>query len=191
MAAVYVNAYFTLVIAAWDVEDVGLPGLGCHRQAPPYTTFNFTSTCCMYEVNPSLTRTTPTPWYFQRGWTFQEYILSRRQLIFHDNTVSWTCQLSNHTESGHHGGHPKSSNALPTSIDRQIWTSWPNISSYLENVQQYSLRTLTRSDDVLNAFRAFTVVQGRAMEGGILMASQNCSLVQLCCGLRRTCWRGA
>lgn len=47
-------------------------------------------------------------------------------------------------------------------------TKWPDIYAYAGSVEVYRQRDLTYSNDVLNAFRVFTTIYGRTMEGGFL-----------------------
>jgi hypothetical protein len=171
MASIYANAYFT--IAACDgTAGSGLAGSKPERhREPPYGCFQFSQTCQMQLMQPMeyLSRAEVRK-YDTRGWTFQEWMLSRRILVFHDQTVSWKCKTRVQQENGtvplpevvH---HQRNESDL---IRGDIWTSWPNIRSYLENVTGYSGRDLTDGSDKLKAFAAMMQVQGRPMKGRML-----------------------
>lgn len=172
MASIYVNAYFTIVSADAKRTDAGLTGIGPHRpREMPYRQFHFGPGTTMFQVDPILHDAKSK--YSTRGWTYQEWILSPRRLVFHNQTVTWMCQEIIVEESGHE--HVKSFLPdvwLPTYLDGEeaelIWTRWPNLYAYLTTIERYSMRELSFSEDVLNAFEAFITVQGRAMKGGML-----------------------
>lgn len=172
MAAIYTNAYFTIVSADAKHTDEGLTGIGPHRlRNIPYRQFPFGPATTMFQIDPILQDARSR--YFTRGWTYQEWILSPRRLVFHNQTVTWMCQKIIIEESGHE--HVKSFLPdvwLPTYLDGEeaelIWTRWPNLYAYLTTIERYSMRELSFPEDVLNAFDAFITVQGRAMKGGML-----------------------
>lgn len=60
------------------------------QQTIKFPTFEF---CEMHEIDPAKLAAWRT-----RGWTFQEGMLSRRLLIFGDDVVNWSCQLSSWQE---------------------------------------------------------------------------------------------
>lgn len=169
MASVYVNAYFTIV-AVGDA-NIGLTGLYPERpREGPYQRFDFSPSCTIYELNPRKFVRYNKARYFTRGWTFQEWNLSRRRLIFHDDTATWICQKRMRDETGVHHSHEvfESETIMPTETFSRIWTPWPNLESYLDIVVRYTERDLSYADDALNAFEAFITVYGRTMYGGIL-----------------------
>jgi hypothetical protein len=90
MASIYANAYLT--IAACDgTAGSGLAGIKPERhREPPYGCFQFSKTCQMQLMQPiKYLSISEVRMYDTRGWTFQEWMLSRRILVFHDQTVSW------------------------------------------------------------------------------------------------------
>ncbi|KAH7398411.1 heterokaryon incompatibility protein-domain-containing protein [Pyrenochaeta sp. MPI-SDFR-AT-0127] len=166
-ASIYANAYFTIAASEGEDGDFGLPGLSSSSpRQPPYCEFQFTPECHMVERNPTLSADS---WdgarYHTRGWTLQEYVLSRRILVFHHQTVSWVCQVDSVQENGVEPQERAVPNLRTNFLHSLIWTSWPNIRSYANMVETYSRRELTNQDDALNAFDAFITVQGRPMEG--------------------------
>lgn len=169
MASIYANAYFTIAASEGEGGDFGLPGLTSDSpRHQPFREFHFSPTCRMLERNPSFALEGEEMRYHTRGWTFQEFTLSRRLLVFHHQTVSWACQLSVQQENGAEPLLRVIPAVSPDEIQGLVWTRWPNLRSYLEMVQDYSNRDLSYSEDVLNAFDAFITVQGRAMKGGML-----------------------
>lgn len=169
MAAIYVNAYLTIV--AMEAVDTGLLGVSPERpRKNPHRRFDFDPTCSMFELIPRASSRIPYKYYFRRGWIFQEWTLARRRLVFHDNTTSWLCHQSSHDELGvvRNRDSFKAATTKPTETKLQLWTPWPNLNSYLEMVQRYTGRLLSYPEDALNAFHAFISVYERTMQGGIL-----------------------
>lgn len=100
-----------------------------------------------------------------RGWTFQEWVLSKRCLFFSRGQVLFRCQESSGLESFQHPTSTRSSNTaiipkfwadsqcaatiLPTiSLDSPIW----NFHTYNNLVRNYTGRNLTYSSDIFYAF---------------------------------------
>jgi hypothetical protein len=69
----------------WAFRPSGL--FACYPRREAFKQFDFRSNCCM--VDPvSMEYSYEEPKYHQRGWTFQEWVLSYRILVFHDQAVS-------------------------------------------------------------------------------------------------------
>ncbi|KAN0094122.1 HET domain containing protein [Hyaloscypha variabilis] len=91
MAAIYNRSVLTIIAAFGDDSDAGLPGIGFDRQerlhvdVGDFTVISGTPTQPLY-ANPEYYTTWNT-----RAWTFQEYILSIRCLIFLNHEVYWRC----------------------------------------------------------------------------------------------------
>ncbi|KAI1179591.1 heterokaryon incompatibility protein-domain-containing protein [Nemania sp. FL0916] len=91
MDLVYEQAYFTIIAGSGTDADSGLPGV---REGTRSSSRQVTS-----EVLPgvklvlchTLQDIVAKSEYHHRGWTFQEYYLSRRKIIFIDNTVYFEC----------------------------------------------------------------------------------------------------
>lgn len=90
MDVVYKNAELTIVAAAGQNADYGLPGVG-NRQRREQTEIkigkhHFVATT----TNPN--QCLETSIYQTRGWTYQEYFFSRRMLVFSDFQVTFECR---------------------------------------------------------------------------------------------------
>ena len=89
MDLIYSNARLTIIAAAGDNPEYGLPGVnGTIRRVQP----------CLEVGEHSLVSTLPHPirsinhsTWASRGWTYQEGLLSKRRLVFTDYQVFYEC----------------------------------------------------------------------------------------------------
>ncbi|KAG5755337.1 hypothetical protein H9Q70_002013 [Fusarium xylarioides] len=102
--------------------------------------------------------------YFQRGWTFQEYTLSQRRLIFGDQQIHWQCSCSTSHED------------LPRIRDRVHTLRFPNIKrGWLDFhelgvlLNEYNNRELTFPEDAFPAVNGLlTYLERYSFEHGFL-----------------------
>ncbi|KAI0973042.1 heterokaryon incompatibility protein-domain-containing protein [Xylaria arbuscula] len=91
MDPVYEQAYFTIIAGSGTDADSGLPGV---RKGTRSSSHHITSEV-LPGVNLVLRHTmqdiVAKAEYHHRGWTFQEYYLSRRKIIFIDDTIYFQC----------------------------------------------------------------------------------------------------
>ena len=99
MHSVYFNAVATIVAAAGDHADAGLCGADPRYPRRPQIVaeaqgFRFIAASPSFlDIVHSGARKSVTPWA-SRAWTYQEYRLSRRMLIFSQDNVIWKCRSS-------------------------------------------------------------------------------------------------
>ncbi|RGP79792.1 heterokaryon incompatibility [Fusarium longipes] len=164
MDRVYSGAYMTIVAAAkygiFNSPEETIDGMGKHN--PWYM-------CCKWENGPpprsekqaagdierhydSLSNTR----WAQRGWTYQEYILSRRVVFFTGWTLFWQCECSIWDLRNL---QPTENNEVPYKhpsglgeIRHLSAPSWPDTSLYTDLVCVYNGRDLTQQSDGLFAF---------------------------------------
>jgi hypothetical protein len=170
MASIYTNSYFTIVAADGPNADFGLPGSGPH---PPRRcldlSFEFKKALKLAIEFTSESKDSPWP---TCAWTFQERALSRRTLVFADNTVYWNCRsvvwyenrlaepdqittnLDSSKDNGFRPGHP---------LSLQVW---PDLKLYFAHVKEYSSRNLILETDAANAFAAMTTSLSRTFPKG-------------------------
>ncbi|KAF1964856.1 HET-domain-containing protein [Bimuria novae-zelandiae CBS 107.79] len=165
MAAIYTNSYFTIAACQSEHSDSGIHGVDRHRlRIDPYHRFEFSEDCRL--IGPaksmSLDPQNNAP-YFKRGWTYQEWTLSKRILAFHGETASWICMKTCENEFGFDVSKYVGFNRL-----QNVFSPWPNIYTYSRAVQAYCGRQLTYTEDTLVAFSSVTNVMVRSMPGGIL-----------------------
>ncbi|KAF2122240.1 heterokaryon incompatibility protein-domain-containing protein [Lophiotrema nucula] len=170
MSSIYTGASFTIVAADGSHADHGLLGIGATHRQPPQAILSFSlSQKFIIDLNADVP-SHPTP-YFQRGWTYQEFYLSNRLLVFYRSSVLWRCHENSYREGS---SKPISVfNFLPGYINEHDLLhalGWPRFSSYANLVNEYNSRRLSYDTDALHAF---TGILNRLMDifsGGFLQA---------------------
>jgi hypothetical protein len=153
MDRIYKNAELTIVAAAGDGPKHGLPGISTARKLQPSLRLD---DCMLLSILPGLPVSMQGSKWVTRGWTFQEWILSRRRLIFTDDQVFFECtsmhcpeSLVNPTftaESGNEAhGLPMHSFRVGLGLHRR------GGDDFSHNVSMFCLRELTYASDTLNA----------------------------------------
>jgi hypothetical protein len=160
MASIYANAYVTIVAAEGEDDEFGLPGLpqtGVPRRTP-YRKFRFAPDVRLRNrhFGQSLEMK-----YDRRGWTFQEFVLSRRILQFRDGMVSWKCTRTEWAETD----KPVNVDYCPSMLPLR---AWPDFKNYAKLVVLYSGRQFSYPEDILDAFGAVVTAVSQSMVGGIL-----------------------
>jgi Heterokaryon incompatibility protein (HET) len=147
MDLVYRKARVTIIAAAGDNPDFGLPGVSSARQARPHVTIN----------GVSVANFTNNPWglvnssvWNSRAWTFQESLFSQCRIFFTaEQTIfncasEWSCESIRFNQPrirrlGVRSPPPMFSDSYFHSM---IWSL----------IEYYSRRRLTFSKDILDAF---------------------------------------
>jgi hypothetical protein len=150
MKTVYGGALVTIVAAAGDSVDAGLPGVNTDRTEP------LVSDVGEYRVTEAVTPLDPssgspiinTTWN-TRAWTFQELLLSPRSLIFLDQQVYFHCPDAEYFEE-------------VDFVDSKMQFFWGNdnifdrveltVQNFGNLIEQYTKRKLTFDGDIYHAF---------------------------------------
>ncbi|KAL7910382.1 heterokaryon incompatibility domain-containing protein [Trichoderma velutinum] len=170
MGEIYSNAEVTIIAAAGQDENYGLPGVG--RKRPATRTVAHIGDVAVVWAPKDPQAAIKTSKWSTRGWTFQEALLSRRRLVFTEQQVYFECNAMNIYESFdmpldnlHIKDRSKSYEYLRRGVfggnreaefgrlilEKQGPTEVFN--RYLSNVEEYAARRLTYAEDSLNAFR--------------------------------------
>jgi hypothetical protein len=177
MGEIYAGAFFTLVAAQNEEASLGLYGrrrmtIG-PAEPPNKKSVRRPSRSSLSDRQIMLTHAMSlmqTKWY-SRGWTFQEYIFSRRRVIFHNGTVNWECLCS----SWHEG--QTMSNVAPCDAPLEKvhpsrtglkLTPWPDMFRYTRLTSLFNERDLTYPEDVLDAFAGCLHHLSRVFPGGFI-----------------------
>lgn len=156
MDRIYANASVTIIAAAGDNAQMGLPGVSNFPRQPQkrveiQDTTLLELPCGEHDVLSSK--------WASRGWTYQEGYLSKRRIIFTPHQVLFLCNKQYFEECVHllfenQGERPvrrlgSVSNMFPTSDPSGLLSA----SSFSHQVEEYSLRELSYCSDSINAFR--------------------------------------
>lgn len=155
MHSIYEGASLTIIAAAGDSADYGLPGVGSRlRNSQSKLAVGDRTLITTFEDPRNVIRKST---WMGRGWTLQEAKFSRRRLYFTDDQVYFECSVMTCQES-----ISAPLEDLPQEVfSRRLFSkelaggifSDDVEEAYLENVSLYTVRNLTSGGDALNAFR--------------------------------------
>ncbi|PQE16156.1 heterokaryon incompatibility protein [Rutstroemia sp. NJR-2017a BVV2] len=156
MGSIYTHADLTIVAADGDDPEYGLRGVrGCSpRSNAPFTIVELESDQ-KFVIRPNYYYLLDPKTYFGRGWTFQEYNLSSRLVVFINDTAIWRCK--------EHERHEQLLAPLgdffflPQTVS-EVVRPGPALDFYAHLVQEYSTRKLTNDEDGLSAFSGIVEV---------------------------------
>jgi hypothetical protein len=158
MGSIYSCASLTIIAVAGEDPTHGLPGVGATSRKPqPFvqvgeTILVSTLTDIKQEIDESK--------WNQRGWTFQEGMLSQKRLVFTDNQIYFQCMGMHCLESVSVPlGDLHISSLQHFRDDISTWKAFPNIakaenaSDMKQYINQFSPRQLSQGTDALKAFQ--------------------------------------
>jgi Heterokaryon incompatibility protein (HET) len=170
MASIFANATVTIMAMQGPDANYGLRGLRDISEPRNVVQDVFTLEKGSSIINAQQQNEDPpdqSPWS-QRGWTFQEQIFSRRQLVFSADRVQWKCACGSFLEDL---WPPPASEVVSQCIqskDRVFSTSFPNFPGYARLVCQYNDRQFTFPEDALAAFSGITSALSHSFYGGFI-----------------------
>jgi hypothetical protein len=91
MASIYSNAEFTIVAATGTGSNDGLPGVRSNPRPPQPNYLLESGSMLVSTLQDPRLQIAQSKWY-ERGWTYQESILSNRRLVFTKSQVYWECR---------------------------------------------------------------------------------------------------
>ncbi|OAL57157.1 HET-domain-containing protein [Pyrenochaeta sp. DS3sAY3a] len=168
MDRIYMHSLLTIVAATAEDANSPLPGVTAMRkwrqwgmQISPGFALSL-----HFDYKDFLEHST----YNKRAWTFQEYQLSKRLLIFTPNgQVYYSCKEAVYSEEVVHGKQLNSDVAMSDGApmvkvepdENYVW------SRYRQGVQALSTRSMTHEGDILNTFRGILrhICPGPSLEG--------------------------
>jgi hypothetical protein len=172
MASIYSRSYFTIIAA--DRADANYGLRGTHPKLSPRhyspTILRFSPECEMMVAPVAESQHHATEWH-RRGWTFQERILSNRNIVFFHGRVFWECRACVRTEI-----FPRADDAGPgfgieglMTHNRFRYLRWPDLYQYEELASEYNVRILSFESDALKAFSAIVGVLRMSFKGAPYM----------------------
>jgi hypothetical protein len=106
--------------------------------------------------------------YFRRGWTYQEYILSQRRLIFGNQQIHWSCSCTIWHEDIPEAEQDYKDEALQYLQSPNIINGIPDSEELGKFLREYNLRDLTHPEDSLPGVTGLLETLSRTFKGGFL-----------------------
>lgn len=165
MGAIYASAIVTIVAADDDakVGIRGLRGISKSRQMQQKV-FQFGNEQLMVRNTGIFSLSGWLP-YYDRGWTFQEFMMSSRQIIFNHKEIHWQCSCSVWHEELVYGAE----------VDKYInprlnliLSGFPDLSALTHTICEYNTKTLRDEEDALPGVSGLLSVLSRSFRGGFL-----------------------
>ncbi|EFQ34118.1 heterokaryon incompatibility protein [Colletotrichum graminicola] len=100
--------------------------------------------------------------YFDRGWTFQEYLFARRRICFENESAWFECCQSAMYEDHSHPDIPDRKR------DFLLNVGYPSLTVYSRLMEDYNNRQLTYPQDCLSAMAGILPCYTRVFKGGFL-----------------------
>ncbi|CAH0050407.1 unnamed protein product, partial [Clonostachys solani] len=157
MDLIYANSDITIIAAACNTPDDGLPGInGTPRTIQQ--TLRIKNKTLLSSLPSGRSSIEQSKWN-TRGWTFQEGVLSTKRLIFTKTQVFFDCNGMHCSEAVHlplddlHGRNKRKFDITYDlgPLERKAPQSDPI--GYMDFVQSFSMKELTYACDALNAFQ--------------------------------------
>lgn len=164
MGAFYASALVTIVVADGDAA-VGIPGLkgvsGSRRVKQALIPFGGeTLMCPEFELHLGK--------YRKRGWTYQEYIMSQRRLIFAGDRMHWICQCCHWHEEVAFGSEFNRELVSQEPEPDLILRGLPDLKSLRELMSNYNSRVFSYEEDVIPGISGLLSLFSRSFQGGFL-----------------------
>lgn len=181
MGAIYSSATLTIVASDGDANEgiLGLQGSSQSRELKQAVIPVFENEKVIVRQLPVLRSLSGCTSYFERGWTFQEFYLSKQRLIFANNELQWNCSCAAFHEDliaaeDASGGREYADRWLSTLLNGQ-----PDFYALNRLLSEYNDRKLTYPEDALPGISGLLALVSRSFEGGFLF------------GLPETCFDSA
>lgn len=100
--------------------------------------------------------------YFERGWTFQEFLFSRRRICFENDSVWFQC--CRHTKFEDHSHPQRSHNERDWILD----VGYPSLTVYSNLAADFNRRHLKYPQDCLSAMAGMLPLYNKVFKGGFL-----------------------
>ena len=170
MCATYANACITIVAAEGEDADYGLCGIRgmSNSRLGNQEVFKLPNRSKVIERRRS--QLEKTIWD-GRAWTFQEYLFSKRRIIFEGGRVQWECMSHTWYEdfelmdsSNRHTVETSRHDYYNTALSLR----WPDLESYAIIISRFNRRNLTYPEDALDCFSGIMSHLSHAFPFGFL-----------------------
>ncbi|KAF7556835.1 hypothetical protein G7Z17_g1176 [Cylindrodendrum hubeiense] len=168
MGTFYSSAKLTIVAADGDAAEgiLGLRGISPPRKFDQVVIPVFETESVIIREQPLMIA--PDSPYFERGWTFQEFLLSKRRLIFTKKQIHWHCTCADWTEDIiATAASPNEMGVLDSCLSNMLNSptefGWLNLL-----LRNYNDRKFTYAEDALPGISGLLAILSRSFDGGFL-----------------------
>ncbi|KAF2428038.1 hypothetical protein EJ08DRAFT_327446 [Tothia fuscella] len=157
MGLIYSHATLTVIAAAGDNPNYGLPGVGTTKRRHRTTVqIDFKT----FAISRGVQREIAASKWNSRGWTYQEALLSRRRLVFTDSRFYFQCCAMHCPESlafPLQSLHISNAQRFPEKLT--LWKAFPargvgnGHHSPMDRIVEFMNRNLSFDADALRAFQ--------------------------------------
>jgi hypothetical protein len=168
MGAIYANAMITIIAADGDSNDglLGLNGISAPRMLE-HKVIPFANEKIIVRNTQTFSMVGNTP-YYERGWTYQEFMLSKRRILFNQKEVHWQCQCSLwHEELVLGIEFDKYINPRFT----DILSGFPDVVSLDHSINEYNNRNISYDEHALSGIAGLLSIASRSFPGGFLFGN--------------------
>lgn len=170
MASIFAHAQAVIVPIDGENAESGIPGL---EEAPAAQPRHLEQETIPFGERSLLIRTkmglrgrgessSKKADYFDRGWTFQEYLFARRRICFENSSVWFQCCQSTQYEDHSHPDLPDRNR------DFLLDVGYPSLTVFSRLVEDFNQRQLSYPQDCLAAIAGMLPCYSRAFKGGFL-----------------------
>jgi hypothetical protein len=173
MASIFAYAELVIIAAEGKDSEYGLRGI---QELPGSVPRNLVQTIVpfgnekfisrIFDKSNSRQSDIQRKKYFRRGWTFQEYMYSRRRLVFEKESVCFECRQSTMFEDLKYVA--ESAPWDHEYIEFFYKNGSPSLTVYLKMVNLINNRDFTYPEDILSSFAGTTTTLLRLFTGGFL-----------------------
>ncbi|KAF5674674.1 heterokaryon incompatibility protein [Fusarium heterosporum] len=173
MQLIYASSVFCIMASTGCGAEFGLrglKGLSPARNLELYV-YDLADGERLIEVDHAVTQdpTAGTKYsYHQRGWTFQEWLFSRRRLVFNHGPLIWQCQCARWRETSRVNPEADSRWALNSRARESALDPSPSIWDFMSLVPGFNTKSLTMQEDAPRAFAGIQAMLHRVHPGGLL-----------------------
>ena len=165
MGAIYASAVVTIVTIDTNSKDgiLGLRGISAPRKKKQQIV-PFGEAKLLIRSTSQFALQTAAP-YHERGWTYQEYQMSQRRMLFCRGELHWQCQCSAWHEELIFGAEPEIyRNPRPSTI----FYGFPDLDTFISSRHRYNKRNLSYEEDALPGISGLLSIYSRAFPGGFI-----------------------
>ncbi|KPM42243.1 hypothetical protein AK830_g4353 [Neonectria ditissima] len=168
MQLIYANSAFCIMGATGSGADFGLRGLRgiSHERNLELRVYDLADGDKLAAGSLSLDPSSGTKHsYYQRSWTFQEWLFSRRRIVFNHGPLVWQCQSARWYE--HLEINPLTDVRWAQQAQEKFGPA-PSIWNFMPTVTAFNKKSLTMSEDAPKAFAGIQAMLHRVHPGGVL-----------------------